>query len=68
MSFPISPNTYQVVDAVVDALTSQVPRDRYLVGLDAQCFFVWMARLPTVIADFVVTRMVFRLPAPLGSK
>ena len=50
---PASPHTYQVVDSIVDALTSQAPRDRYLVGLDARFFFVWMARLPTAVADFI---------------
>ena len=63
-----SPHTYQVVDAIVDALTSESPRDRYLVGLDARFLFVWMARLPTVVADFIVTRMIFRDIVPLGSK
>lgn len=67
MSFPISPHSYQVVDAVVDALTSQSPRDRYLVGFDAKCFFVWMARLPTAVADSIL-RMVLKLSAPQGCK
>ena len=39
-SLKTSPNTYQVVDAVVDALTSQAPCDRYLVGSDARFFCV----------------------------
>ena len=39
-SFPLSSRTYQVVDAVVDALTSQSPRDRYQLGYDARFFFV----------------------------
>ncbi|KAL9985510.1 hypothetical protein ACROYT_G007925 [Oculina patagonica] len=66
--FTSSPHTYQVVDAVVDALTSHSPRDRYLVGLDARFFFAWLARLPTVVSDFIVTRMLFRKLVPLGSK
>ena len=66
--FTPSPHTYQIVDAVIDALTSKSPRDRYLVGLDARFFFVWMARLPTVMSDFIVTRMLFRSIVPLGNK
>jgi len=67
-SLKTSPNTYQVVDAVVDALTSQAPCDRYLVGSDARFFFVWMAWLPAVVADFIFARMVLKLPTPLGCK
>ncbi|KAL9950830.1 hypothetical protein ACROYT_G043394 [Oculina patagonica] len=66
--FTSSPHTYQVVDAVVDALTSQTPRDRYLVGLDAQFFFASLAWLPTVVTDFYVTRVLFRNIVPLGGK
>ncbi|KAL9983853.1 hypothetical protein ACROYT_G006094 [Oculina patagonica] len=60
-----SPDTYKVVDGVVDALTSQSPRDRYLVGLDARFFYVWMARLPTFLSDFILRRMSTKLPLPL---
>ena len=62
-----SPNTYQVVDAAVDALTSQAPRDRYLVGIDARFLLVWLARLPTVVADLIYARM-FRHLVPQGCK
>ena len=65
---PTSPNTYQVVDAVVDALTSQAPCDRYVVGLKAWFFIVWMTRLPTVTADFIIKGLLNKIPAPLGSK
>ena len=58
-----SPHTYKVVDGVVDALTSQSPRDRYLVGLDAT-IYAWLARLPAVVADFLLKRLSFRLPVP----
>ena len=50
-----SPHTHQVVDA----LTSQTPRYRYLVGLDARFFLVWLARFPTAVADFIITRVMF---------
>ncbi|KAL9980789.1 hypothetical protein ACROYT_G009427 [Oculina patagonica] len=45
-----SPDTYKVVDAIVDGLTSQRPQTRYLVGLDAK-WVVFMSYLPTFIAD-----------------
>ena len=38
-SYEKSPKTYQVVDAIVEALSSQTPRDRYLVGVDARFLF-----------------------------
>ncbi|KAJ7371561.1 retinol dehydrogenase [Desmophyllum pertusum] len=66
VTMPPSPHTYKVVDSVVDALTSQSPRDRYLVGLDARFFYISMARLPTVVADFIVKRLSLRLPMPPG--
>jgi len=63
-----SPHTCKVVDAVVEALTSQTPRDRYLVGLDARFFLVWLARLPTAVTDFILMRVIFRNILPQGSK
>ena len=67
-SYSSSPHTSDVVDAVVDALTSQSPRDRYLVGLDARFMFVWLARLPTSVADFILARLLFKGIVPLASK
>ena len=67
-SLPLSRHTSEVVEAVVDALTSQSPRDRYLVGLDARFTLVWIARLPSSVADFILTRMFFKDIVPLGSK
>lgn len=66
-SFPLSTRTYQVVDAVVDALTSQSPRDRYLLGYDARFFFRPITWFPTVVADFILRCLVLRLPAPPGN-
>ncbi|XP_078357209.1 short-chain dehydrogenase/reductase family 9C member 7-like [Oculina patagonica] len=63
-----SPHTHKVVDAVVDALTSQSPRDRYLIGLVDQIIIPWMVRLPTTVADFIVTRVFYRNIVPLGSR
>lgn len=65
---PPSLHLHQVSDAVVDALTSQSPRDRYLVGLDAWFITAWMARLPTFMADFVITRVLCGSIVPQGSK
>ena len=48
-----SPDTYKVVDALVDALTSQRPQTRYAVGFDAK-LFNFISFLPTSIADRVL--------------
>ena len=50
-SYEKSPKTYQVVDAIVEALSSQTPRDRYLVGVDARFLFSWMTLIPATVAD-----------------
>ncbi|XP_022792936.1 short-chain dehydrogenase/reductase family 9C member 7-like [Stylophora pistillata] len=47
-------NISQVVDAIVEALTSSSPADRYLVGIDAKFLLVWLARLPAYISDFIL--------------
>ena len=49
----LSPDTYKVVDAIVDALTSQGPQTRYVVSLEAKRM-VFMSYLPTFIADYVL--------------
>ena len=54
-------NINQVVDTIVNALTSSSPCDRYLVGLDAKFFLVWLGRLPASIADFIM-RAAFNPP------
>ena len=43
-------DTYKVVDAIVDGLTSQRPQTRYVVGLDAKLVEL-ISYLPTFIAD-----------------
>jgi len=48
-----SPDTYKVVDAIVDCLTSQRPQTRYVVGLEAK-LIVFMSYFPTFIADYVL--------------
>ncbi|KAJ7373886.1 hypothetical protein OS493_009210 [Desmophyllum pertusum] len=49
-----SPDIYKVVDAIVDALTSQRPQTRYVVGLDAKVV-VFISYLPTFIVDPIFT-------------
>ena len=48
-----SPDTYKVVDAIVDGLTSQRPQTRYVVGLEAK-LSVFVSYFPTFIADYVL--------------
>ena len=48
-----SPDTYKVVDAIVDGLTSQRPQTRYVVGLDGKRL-VLMSYLPTFFTDYVL--------------
>jgi len=49
-----SADTYKVVDAIIDGLTSQRPQTRYVVGLDAKLFLL-ISYLPTFIADPLLT-------------
>ncbi|GFN75984.1 hypothetical protein PoB_000249000 [Plakobranchus ocellatus] len=46
-----SPNTHEVADAFVDALTSRFPRARYLVGWDAKFVFVPLSYMPEWLGD-----------------
>jgi len=48
-----SPDTYKVVDAIVDGLTSQGPQTRYVVGTDAKRI-VLMSSFPTFIGDYTL--------------
>ena len=48
-----SPDTYKVVDAIVDGLTSQRPQTRYVVGKDAKRL-VLMSNFPTFIGDYTL--------------
>ena len=52
-----SPDTYKVVDAIVDGLTSQRPQTRYVVGLEAK-LSVFMSYLPTFIIDYVMAQVI----------
>jgi len=65
MEYPQSDRLYLVVDAVADALTSQVPRDRYVVGLDARLLLLMSLWLPTFAMDAIL-RLIFKIPTPKG--
>jgi hypothetical protein len=43
----------QVAAAVVRAITTRIPRERYLVGLDAQALSVVTRLTPTIVRDTV---------------
>ena len=58
-----SPHTYKIVDGVVEALTSESPRDRYLIGLDTPVY-AWLARLPAVYGDAIIKLLSITLPLP----
>ena len=60
-----SDRLYLVADAVVDALTSQGTRDRYVVGLDGWLLLVLVACLPNFATDFILCSL-FKLPTPKG--
>ena len=48
-----SPDSYKVVDAIVDGLTSQRPQTRHVAGTDAKRI-VLMSYFPTFIADYAL--------------
>jgi len=58
-----NPDITQVVNTIVDALTSSSPCAHYLVGQDAKYSVIWLARLPAFIADFII-KTVFNAPQP----
>ena len=51
----------QVVNTIVEALMSSSPRDRYLIGVDAQYSLIWLSRFPAFVADFIL-RAAFKPP------
>lgn len=61
--FPQSDRLYLVVDAVLDALTSQKPRDRYVVGSDAWFVLAMVSWLPTFVMDSII-RKLLKVPLP----
>lgn len=61
--FPQSDRLYLVVDAVLNALTSQKPRDRYVVGSDAWFVLAMVSWLPTFVMDSII-RKLLKVPLP----
>ncbi|KAM7436311.1 Retinol dehydrogenase 5 [Porites harrisoni] len=61
--FPQSDRLDKVVNAVVEALTSQAPRDRYPVGLDCRLIITMASWLPTSAMDFILHSRL-RTPTP----
>ena len=50
-----STDTYKVVDAIVDGLTSHRPQTRYAVGLEAKVL-VFISYFPTFIANRLLNK------------
>ncbi|XP_069508926.1 retinol dehydrogenase 16-like [Ambystoma mexicanum] len=53
-----------VADSIEHALTAQYPRTRYSAGWDAKFIFIPLSYMPTVLADYVMTRS---MPIPAQS-
>ena len=58
---PLSDRLHLVTDAVVDALTSQAPRDRYVVGLAGHLLMLLVTWLPSFVIDFIL-RLIMPTP------
>ena len=52
-----------VVNAIIEGLTSASPSDRYMVGRDARYGLIPLSFFPASFADFVIN-FVFKLPQP----
>lgn len=57
----LSPHSYKVVDAYVDAITSKYPRARYLVGYDAKFLYVPLYYLPEWLMDWLIETQAKKL-------
>jgi len=66
--YPQSDRLHLVVNAVVDALTSQVPRDRYVVGLDARLVLLMSLWLPTFAMDAILRLLSLKYQHQKGPK
>ncbi|XP_068709315.1 retinol dehydrogenase 7-like [Montipora foliosa] len=62
-NIPCDSDINQVVNAIIDALTSRFPSDRYVVGTDARYGFIPLSFLPAFIADFIL-RVLLNPPHP----
>lgn len=66
-NFPRSLDINEVVNAIVDGLTSTSPCDRYVVGPDAKFGFIPLSFLPAFVSDFMI-RVWLKLPCPQGCR
>ncbi|XP_028929818.1 short-chain dehydrogenase/reductase family 9C member 7 [Ornithorhynchus anatinus] len=64
MTMLAEPKISEVTDSMEHALTSRSPRVRYNPGLDAKLLYLPLAKLPTAITDFILSRY---LPRPADS-
>lgn len=58
------PRIREVTDSMEHAIVSRSPRIRYNPGLDAKLLYVPLAKLPTPVTDFILSRY---LPRPADS-
>ena len=66
-NFRFVPDISEVVNAIVDGLTSTSPSDRYVVGPDAKYCLIPLSILPAFVGDFMI-RVLFKLPCPQGCR
>ena len=66
-NFPCLSDISEVVNAIVDGLTSTSPSDRYVVGPDAKYGLIPLSFLPAFVGDFMI-RVGFKLPCPQGCR
>ena len=66
-NLPCLSDISEVVNAVVDGLTSTSPSDRYVVGPDAKYALIPLSILPAFVGDFMI-RFVFKPPCPQGCR
>ncbi|XP_052248577.1 retinol dehydrogenase 7-like, partial [Dreissena polymorpha] len=65
LSLIMSPKIHKVVDAYDHAVLSMFPKNRYVVGFDANILFRILWNLPEWLSDFIVTRP---MATPAGAK
>ncbi|XP_074615141.1 retinol dehydrogenase 7-like isoform X2 [Acropora palmata] len=66
-NLPCFSDISEVVNAIVDGLTSTSPSDRYVVGPDAKYGLIPLSILPAFVGDFMIP-FVFKPPCPQGCR
>jgi len=59
-----SDRVFEVADAYQHALLGKYPRTRYVVGMDAEFFWIPLSYLPEWLADFLLRLLEFKHPKP----